>query len=346
VGNARVFCTHGNEVDPWNYNRYEDLSKLVRRRNCDRYLKPGEWEPNAGTKMVKDVMNKVKRQYPWIDLLKPEMKAAVGVLLALDPGQIEKIDQLIPIVGQKVVEQKQIDKRLSADGFDVSLKEKSSFPNVDSLLGPNLTEGIRPSSANGIPTADAMLLTAEKEYKTGSAATDPHNETLGSAGYVWDRVTGWFRGISKIEALRRALKDWLKDDKTFDLTNRDDTCNDIVSTTGMGVNFIVTGHTHLERAIDLGNDRFYFNCGTWIRLLRFTEKMLENEDSFKPIFDVLDKGSMKTIDSTFFNGAPFVLDQSSAICIGTKDGKTVGRLMHIEDDDAGVTPKLIQQFER
>lgn len=30
VGSARVFCTHGNEVDPWNYVRYEDLSKLAR----------------------------------------------------------------------------------------------------------------------------------------------------------------------------------------------------------------------------------------------------------------------------------------------------------------------------
>ena len=39
-------------------------------------LEPSEWGPNAGTKMVKDVMNEVKRRYAWIDLLKPETQAA------------------------------------------------------------------------------------------------------------------------------------------------------------------------------------------------------------------------------------------------------------------------------
>ena len=93
-----MFCTHGNEVDPWNFVRYEDLAKAARRLNCARTLKPGEWEPNAGTKMVKDIMNVLKVRYPWIDLLKPEIEGAVGVLLALDPGQRHKIDAVIPII--------------------------------------------------------------------------------------------------------------------------------------------------------------------------------------------------------------------------------------------------------
>jgi len=59
VGNATVFCTHGNEVDPWNYVRYEDLSKVARRLNTGRSLAHEEWTPNAGTKMVKEVMNEV-----------------------------------------------------------------------------------------------------------------------------------------------------------------------------------------------------------------------------------------------------------------------------------------------
>ena len=72
VGNSRVFCIHGNEVDGWNYNRYEDLAKLARRMNAGLSLAQEEWHPNAGTKMVKEVMNSVKRTYAWIDLLKPE----------------------------------------------------------------------------------------------------------------------------------------------------------------------------------------------------------------------------------------------------------------------------------
>lgn len=119
VGNARVFCTHGNEVDAWNYTRYEELAKVGRRLNSGRPLPPGAWEPNAGTRMVKDVMNRVKIRYPWIDLLKPEMQAAVGVLLALDPGQLKKIHHLLPVIGEKVEGNREVDQRLSAEGFTV-----------------------------------------------------------------------------------------------------------------------------------------------------------------------------------------------------------------------------------
>jgi UDP-2,3-diacylglucosamine pyrophosphatase LpxH len=345
VGGARVFCTHGNEVDSWNYIRYEDLAKAGRRLNSGRSLKPSEWEPNAGTKMVKDVMNTVKGQYPWIDLLKPEMKAAVGVLLALDPSQLDKINRLLPIIGEKLEGSMEVDQRLSAEGFTAPAGKRLRPASVDSLLGPSLMAGLRSGAGGSRPTADALLLAAEKEYKTGSAVTDPHDETLGTGQYLWDRLTGWFTGVSKIEALRRALQDWLKDDKTFDIADRDDACNEVAASVGQGIHFLVTGHTHLERAIDLGGSRFYFNCGTWIRLLRFTEAMLANEAKFKPVYDLLVKGRMEDIDQAVFYKKPFVLPQQSAVCIRAEAGKVVGELAHIEGTDA-ITRTIIQQFTR
>lgn len=345
VGDSRVFCTHGNEVDAWNYVRYEDLAKAARRLNAGRFLKASEWEPNAGTMMVKDLMNGVKPLYPWIDLMKPEMKAAVGVLLALDPGQLDKVNRLLPIIGEKAGGNMEIDQRLSAEGFGPPSGRRTRPATVDSLLGPSITEGLRHGAGSSIPTADAMLLEAEKGYKTGSATTDPLDETLGTGQYIWDRLTGWFTSVSKAEALRRALKDWLKDDHTFDIDDQDDTFKDVVPSVGPGIHFIVTGHTHLERAIDLGNGRFYFNSGTWIRLLRFTEKMLKDEESFKPVFDLLLKASMEAIDKASFDNTPFVLDQCSAVCIRTDGNKVIGRLVHINSAGEPLEP-AIKQFTR
>jgi UDP-2,3-diacylglucosamine pyrophosphatase LpxH len=343
VGGSRVFCTHGNEVDAWNYTRYEELARAGRRLSSGRSLKSSEWEPNAGTMMVKDVMNTVKKDYPWIDLLKPEMQAAVGVLLALDPGQVEKINRLLPIIGEKVAGSREVDQRLSAEGFIAPATKEARPAAVEGLLGPSLMEGLRSGASR--PTADALLLAAEQKYKTGSAVTDPHDETLGTGQYLWDRLTGWFRGVSKVEALRRALKDWLKDDKTFDIKDRDETCKDVLASVGQGIHFLVTGHTHLERAIDLGGGRFYFNCGTWIRLLRFTEAMLQDEKSFKPVHELLVNGTMEEIDNKDFNGQPFVLRQQSAVCIRAEAGRVVGELLRIEGTDP-VTCKPIQQFTR
>ncbi|WP_136806174.1 metallophosphoesterase [Desulfosediminicola flagellatus] len=346
VGNSRVFCTHGNEVDSWNYTRYEDLAKVARRLNVDRNLKSGEWEPNAGTMMVKDVMNDVKRKYPWIDLLKPEKNAAVGVLLALDPGQVKKIGRLLPIIGEKVEGNKEVDQRLSAEGYSVPPADKHITSSVYDLLGENLTQAVFHSDKNTAYSDDALLLEVENEFETGSAVTDHHDETLGVMSDTFDRLKALFSKLSKGELLRRSLQDWLKDDQTFTVDNQDETYKEIVSSVGIGVNFIVTGHTHLERAIEVDKNRFYFNCGTWIRLLRLTNEMLKSEASFKPVLEVFEKGTMEAIDKATFDKKPFVIDQNSAVCIGKHGNHVIGQLVHVEYTGNTVTPRVIQQFQR
>jgi UDP-2,3-diacylglucosamine pyrophosphatase LpxH len=331
IGTARIFCTHGNEVDAWNFVRYEDLSKAARRLNAARPLDPGEWEPNAGTRMVMDVMNDVKRKYAWIDLLKPEERAAVGVLLVLDPSQISRVNRLLPAVGTKLRTGGQVNQRLSAEGFATPAREEALAARVDQLLGPNLASGLEGGARAGGTDGDAMLLEAEKTFTDRTAQPLPAG-TLGTGQLVWDRLTGWIRGVGRDEALRRALKDWLKDDRTFSHDVEDDTFKAVTASVGAEVDFVVTGHTHLERAIDMGGGRGYFNTGTWIRLLRITDEMLENTKSFAPVYEVLMNGSMKAIDAASIGGRPFVLDRTSAVSIRTTNDGALGTLVHVLGD--------------
>jgi len=345
VGNAQVFCTHGNEVDAWNYNRYEDLAKVARRLNAGRSLEPKEWYPNAGTRMVKEVMNEVKRKYAWIDLLKPETSAAVGTLVVLDPAQAAKINSLLSILGERQRGAGQVDQRLSAEGFQPHEESGAPAVTVDQLLGPNVSAGMYGSGSAGAQDANDLLLAAEMGFRRRGAPAVPQNETLGTGGLIWDRLTGWITGVGKDEALRRALKDWLASDKTFDIGDQDDTYKQVTASVGASTDFIVTGHTHLERAIDMGGSRYYFNSGTWIRLLRFSDAMLKDTASFKPVYEVLTDGRMATIDAAQFGGESFVMDQTSAISIALENGKVVGRLTHVEGDGTG-TPRVIKQFAR
>ncbi|SDY90833.1 metallophosphoesterase [Nitrosomonas sp. Nm33] len=343
VGNARIYCTHGNEVDAWNYNRYEDLAKVGRRLNVGRSLDPNEWYPNAGTRMVKEVMNEVKRRFAWIDLLKPETSAAIGTLLVLDPSQVSKIGKLLPIVGEKMQGQKQVDQRLSAEGFQQPSQDVAIPFTTDRLLGPNLKAGILGATAAGSRSADEMLLAAEENFNRTDAKIATADNTLGTPQLILDSLTGWMRGVGKDEALRRALKDWLTDDKTFDISDQDDTYKQVTAAIGSPVDFIITGHTHLERAIDMGGGRYYFNSGTWIRLLQFTEAMLKDTASFKPVYDVLINGKMETIDQAKFGNQPFVMDQTSAVSIKEEGGKAVGRLTHVVGNGSGA-PVEIKKF--
>ena len=335
VGRARIFCIHGNEVDGWNYNRYEDLAKVSRRMNAGLSLTQDEWKPNAGTRMVKQVMNTVKRTHAWIDLLKPETSAAVGTLLVLDPSQANKINELFGIVGERKRGDAEVDARLSSDGFSEPPRSVAPVMTLEQMLGPNLKQDIRPH-------VDDMLLAAENNLSGPQQSDGPGDATLGTPQLIVDRLTGWLRGVSQAEALRRALCDWLEKDKTFVIDDKDDTYTQVAAAVGPAIDFIVTGHTHLERAIDMGQRRYYFNCGTWIRLLQFTPKMLADEQSFDPVYKVLVDGRMKAIDEAPFD---FVMDQSSAVSIVDEGGQVTGSLVHIVGDGSGA-PKVIKSFVR
>lgn len=340
VGEARVYCTHGNEVDAWNYNRYEDLARVGRRLNADQPFDGAQWRPNAGTKMVKEVMNAVKRRYAWIDLLKPENSAAVGTLMVTDPGQMQKLGELVGIVGEQVRGQGQLDQRLSADGFAEPAAAATATPAaLEQLLGPNLRAAQQPHRA-----ADDMLLAAEGQL-AGAPMAPPGDGTLGTGQLIWDRLTGWIRGIDKPEALRRALLDWLKGDKTFDPADPDATCTDVMKTVGPGVDIVVTGHTHLARALRLDDGRLYFNSGTWIRLMRFTEAMLRDTAAFKPVYDTLIDGRMATLDAAQVGGQPLVLDWTTEIEIAADGAGVRGRLNRIEGDGTAA-PAVLGELRR
>jgi len=338
VGGRRVFCIHGNEVDAWNYNRYEDLAKVSRRMNADLPMAPSEWKPNAGTRMVKDVMNGIKRKFAWIDLLKPENSAAVGALLVLDPSQANKIREAFDIVSEHQRGTAQVDARLSADGFSPQLAAARPL-SLEEMLGPNLVQGVGQG-------ANDMLLAAERNFNKPRVSVSQADGTLGAPQLIFDRLTGWLTGVSKAEALRRALLDWLKDDTSFITDNHDDTFKEVTKSVGPAIDFIVTGHTHLERAIDMGHGRYYFNCGTWIRLLQLTPAMLANTKLFnEEIYAVLVDGRMKAIDEAVFVGKPFVMNQTSAVSICRDGDKVVGALTHVEGDGTK-DPKEVKRFTR
>ena len=66
---AKVVCVHGNEVDSWNVADYERLRRIG--RDYQFGVSVEGWTPNAGAQMVIEVMNQIKRDYPFVDLLKP-----------------------------------------------------------------------------------------------------------------------------------------------------------------------------------------------------------------------------------------------------------------------------------
>lgn len=331
VGNSRIFCTHGNEVDGWNFNRYEELSRVSRRLNAGLSLSRDEWIPNAGTRLVKEVINGIKQKYAWIDLLKPEGKSLFGALLTLDPSQAGKLTKVAELAARmKYEKETEVDQRLAADPQQLA---NSAPPTLDSLLGNNVLDSMKSAGVSNYQNGDDMLLKLEQSRNSPVPPQLTGDAPLGVGRYVWDRLTGWLTGVGQDEALRRALQDWLKGDQSFAINEKDDIYKGVTAKLGVGIDFVITGHTHLARAIDMGAGRFYFNSGTWVRLMRLTDAMLASTASFKPVYDLLVNGRMSAIDAApTFNGEHLVLDQTTCVSISLENGTAIGRLNRVSGD--------------
>jgi UDP-2,3-diacylglucosamine pyrophosphatase LpxH len=79
VGSATVLVEHGNVLDPWNRINHATLqaASSLASRNL---FGSGDYEPPPGSRMVLEVMNKLREDYHWVNLLKPETEAVVPLL--------------------------------------------------------------------------------------------------------------------------------------------------------------------------------------------------------------------------------------------------------------------------
>lgn len=347
VGAVRVFCTHGNEVDEWNWVDYNLLGQLANAINAGRAGDRDKWKPNAGTRLVKDVMNTVKRRYPFVDLLKPETAAVAGVLMAVDAETFKKIDltAIVPVLRDKVRGGLITRNLLGADAL--SLEGVSRHQVADEmtrhLLGPRLREAVRESRGEAsVGPEDAMLLEAGYLVAQAKRASDNVviGDTIATLG-AWDLVAGWVGLVDKVEGLRRALADWLADDTTYDATSTDDPTYDAVRA-GVAdtVDVVITGHTHLARALSLGGDRLYFNCGTWIRLLRLTTEALAADVFESTVWPQLIKPSVLDLDTSLIpgpggDGVPLLYDRTNAAHVSNQGDRVVCELLRVTGGDGG-----------
>lgn len=319
VGHARVLCTHGNEVDPWNMIDHEQLAQLASVITAGRDLDPERWVPNAGTKLVVDVMNGIKQRYPFVDLLKPEDKLVLPVLSVLAPAAMRRVDLRTSLeIAWRKREGGMATRRLLGHGV--------APRSVDDELAL-LLRGTEPAATT------AWLLEAESAIRSGEPLPEPDEDddgTLGWGSLLFDRILGGDQTTS----LRHALRRWLVDDETFALDHRDETFERIVARTGPSVDFVVTGHTHLERAIPFGG-RMYYNSGTWARIVGLHEHHLATDDAFRKVLAVLDSGSMDALDRAEVGGAPLVLERSTAVRIASEREGVRGELLRIGDGAGG-----------
>lgn len=322
VGKAAVLCLHGNEVDTWNITDHERLRRTGRDLTMGRPV--DGWVPNAGSAMVIDVMNEVKRKYPFVDLLKPEQEAVVPVLVALDHSMLGKLTRVFRLLGHK-----EWDEVRRKTGFltlvDSPEQRLGEEPSLDSVLMQTFGQ-----AGNAAEYRDGLLDTVERQLKAGREPVelldaDRQADYLGKSGALFE----WLKHKPANEVLRRALES-LKKDRSFDPKTEDSTFRDLDKWIGGEIDIIIAGHTHLERALNRARGNgYYYNSGTWVRLIQIASETLDSAATFDSIYNALKAGTLSALDATMG-----LVQRKPAVVSVWQDGSTTrAELRHVRIDD-------------
>lgn len=336
VGNKRVLCVHGNEVDTWNLIDYRALLEVA--RSVNRGQVPQEWDANAGTRLVIDVMNKVKKTYPLVDLLKPETKAVLPVLAALDPSQLSAIGKLLRVATY-----------LSRDtvrhwtGFlsaEEEINKDADAPSDAEVLAQFLQTHFADYSGADV---DALLLEA---YQRAEEGKDPKDSVeMQDVQFLQASMLDSFKdymgiGKGKEDFLRKWLQLQLGADQSFTVTDRDETFVELDKLIGPEVDYLIAGHTHLRRAIQRAGGKYYYNTGTWIRLIQLPPELLKEPEQFELVYNAFQARNMEALDNLtlMLSGEkeprPLVMTPSTVVTItvDSNQQKTYGVMREAQDD--------------
>jgi UDP-2,3-diacylglucosamine pyrophosphatase LpxH len=343
IGDALI--EHGNRYDAWNQIDYDALrrvrSLMSRRQDIPEQYR---FEPPAGSDMVVKVMNEIKSKYGFIDLLKPEKSAAVPVLLALEPGYRSRFGAIarlwywtrnhglegpiLPKFGGNVrapVEagQTPIGMNMRATSSMRAVQDPVAMLDDDAAL-----RGVIAEALGGDGEDFLRELQDGGPTPGGPAAGGPavKGSNVG-AREVWSQLRGLFDLVTSSEstsidkrmrALLRAVRGL---QKTEDFATGKETATEYLNAAcslvkDKGFRYVVFGHTHQAKRVDLKNDCWYLNSGTWADVLRFPTEILSHSDD-----DALAALAKFVKDMQAGDFSPYVLFSPTYVKLDVDDDK-------------------------
>jgi UDP-2,3-diacylglucosamine pyrophosphatase LpxH len=240
-----LLVEHGNRFDPWNAVPHDSLRRV--RSQLSRRLTPTPpFPPLPGSRLVVDVMNPLKKDYPFIDLLKPEDAGALPIAAALGAPSLKDVWNFY----RNFRRQKAVDYDESQEPIDPELI--AAAPNSDDefyRLAMDIAAG-----------GDASQISAAGNVLAGARA-----------------AIGDTKRYLRREALYRAFRLLMSRHKdSFNVFKEDlNYMKPARRSTEAGFKVVVYGHTHLPKFIPIGDDgkRRYLNSGTWADVMRVPDEV-------------------------------------------------------------------------
>lgn len=260
-----VLIEHGNRYDMWNAVPHDLLRQV--RSALSRREEPPQLPDIPGSRLVVSVMNDLKRDYAFIDLLKPETEAALPLLAVLKPSAIWEIGKVI-----------QLYRRASRVRFD-----EAGVPTEPGLISAGVATNEGRANTERA-WREAQELAGVKTDEGQISALDSRAAVMTTAFVdLWRAARAVERDV-QIDRLYRGLKTFAAEQgAAFDIGRESETyLTPARELARRGFDVIVFGHTHFARRVPLAgvNRRaVYFNSGTWADIIRLPASLLSAEEA-------------------------------------------------------------------
>lgn len=260
-----VLIEHGNRYDGFNVIDHDRLRRVRSAQSRRQRLQGDEgFEPPPGSRLVQQVMNPIKRDYPFVDLLKPETEAVLPLLVALEPGlaaDIERLWNLWRLKSEAGRQQPLAPARPARSGqIGIAAAPAAAENPWAQMLGARLTPA----------QLDAL-------QQLAATAAAPARSPIG-LGDAWRQGLSLLRGHFDAATLERRLRllldalRTLQRDTSFDpAVEQPEWLRHAQALADQGFQAVVFGHTHLAKQVPLNGGAVYLNTGTWADLMKLPQ---------------------------------------------------------------------------
>lgn len=248
-----VLIEHGNRFDEWNAVPHGALRRVRSQLSRALPVKPA-FAALPGSRLVVDVMNPLKQQYAFIDLLKPEDAGALPIVAALGAAGFRDVWQFF----QRFRQSQAVD-------FDESREPVSE----EFIAAPEST--------------DQNLFDLAEDIASGGDAAQV-GAVADFLGQVANAVSDKVRAARR-SALFKAIRGTMgKHREAFAVDQESETYLVPARTAAAsGFQVIVYGHTHLAKRVSLGTSGgtqpVYLNTGTWADLMRMPDALWQTDEA-------------------------------------------------------------------
>jgi hypothetical protein len=205
-----------------------------------------------GSRLVVEAMNPLKKDYPFIDLLKPEDAGALPIAAALGAVGIKDTWEFY----RNFRRQHAVDYDENQEPIDPEL-----------IAGPPSTE------------TDLYRLAADIEAGGDASQVSSAKDLLAGALAQIDEKKRQLRRAALFKAFRK-MTDVHRD--TFDISKEHATyLKPAKRSAEAGFQVVIYGHTHLAKHIPISDDgkSVYINSGTWVDLMRVPDQVWASDEA-------------------------------------------------------------------